>query len=78
MATHEQPPSRRAEHVVVGGEEASAEPGVSLWRREAAAIATAFAFLTRLPLPRRLPAAAAVERAVGWFPLVGGVVGGAA
>jgi adenosylcobinamide-GDP ribazoletransferase len=39
---------------------------------------TAFAFLTRLPLPRLLPGPGALEASVAWFPAVGAVVGGLA
>lgn len=35
----------------------------------------AFAFLTRLPLPRLLPGPGALEASVGWFPAVGAAVG---
>lgn len=43
-----------------------------------AGLLAAVGFLTRLPLPRRLPSTAALERSVAWFPAVGTLVGGLA
>jgi adenosylcobinamide-GDP ribazoletransferase len=40
------------------------------------ALLAAVGFLTRLPVPRRLPAVAALEASVAWFPAVGALVGG--
>lgn len=40
------------------------------------AFLAAVGFLTRLPVPRRLPSVAALEASVAWFPAVGALVGG--
>lgn len=44
-------------------------------RGQLAALLAAFAFLTRLPLPRLLPRTGALEASVAWFPAVGAAVG---
>src|SRR5579862_4440376 len=46
-------------------------------RSPASGISVAIGFLTRLPFgPSAAPASGALARAMGWFPLVGVVVGG--
>ena len=71
------PPAGGGSDLPRGAGDGAGETAPGRWR-ELASVGAAFAFLTRLPLPRWAHAPQALDGAVAYLPLVGVVVGGAA